>query len=617
MILFSRQRGARGLARKAGLAVLGLAIVVGGFAVMMAVVGLVRSKAETIDDGIRVQEDSDLTYYLKVKYDGVDRQGVESNDNTTAEVRSDVIVVSDRIPNGLIFQNFVESPSGSFGAVERKDGTTACAGRVIDDTGDVTGWNAGNTEFVYHGLHYDKATNTVNFQVRNLKAGCELSVGIVTRTPTLPEGVRRMDFYNMAGITEGPIASSSNTVHTWIGRDVSVYNVTYSYTGDVPANAPSLPSSMSYPEDMEVSVATDARLDGYVFSGWISTDVEIDDNQFVMPSHDVHLVGSFTAKPKYQVSYEIDGDLEPVSYHKPNTKEYGENDTVEVDTLAAGTALDGYRFSGWTTNDVTVSAEGVFTMPANAVVFHGSFEQIKHKVTYAFEGEVLPDGWESLIPAQAEYAIGETVTTAAAPTADGYKFSGWYKAATFAMPDEDVTIYGEWSVNIGYFRPVLTQVIDDYKDPYYNTETVKFTITVTNTAEYPIRLVNVQLKDLEGAHFTTTRSFTIRNDDLAQIDQLDAGETATLWAEFTIPSNEDVDYQNTAEIISAVAENNHRFDTENTDTYSSTVTFRSVKFEQDPPLAGINQGYLIPFVALIALGAMGGTVVVLRRRANK
>ena len=111
------------------------------------------SNAEEIEDGIRVQENSELKYFLQVKYDGVDRQGIESSDSVTSEVRSGVISVSDKIPDGLTFLNFVESETGSFGAVERSDGVTPCAGKVIDDTGDVTGWNADNSEFVYHGLH--------------------------------------------------------------------------------------------------------------------------------------------------------------------------------------------------------------------------------------------------------------------------------------------------------------------------------------------------------------------------------------------------------------------------------------------------------------------------------
>jgi len=615
--IFSRERGFSGLVRTIGRGFLCLAAIVGGFAAITAISGLIRGSAETVDNGVRVAEDSDLTYYLKVKYDGVDRQGIESNDSTTSEVRSDVISVSDRIPNGLTFVKFVESEGGSFGAVERRDGVTACAGKVIDDTGDTTGWNASETEFVYHGLHYDKTTNTVNFQVKNLKGGCELSVGVVTHTPTLPDGVKRMDFYNIAGISEGPLSASSNTVHTWIGRDVAVYQVTYQYTGDVPANAPALPDQMAFPEDMEVNVATDARLDGYTFSGWTSTDVTIVDGQFTMPAQEVTIVGNFTAKPKYQVSYVIDSDAAPEAYHAPNAKEYGENDMVTVDSLAANAVIDGYKFSGWTTSDVTVSGEGNFEMPANAVVFHGSFEQVKHKVTYVFEGDILPPGAENLIPAEVEYPVGETVTTEAAPTAEGYLFSGWYKSASFTMPDEDVVIYGEWSINVGYFKPELTMTIDEYKDPYYNTEIVKFTINVKNTADYPISMVNVQLKDLDAAHFTATRSFVIRNDHLAQINEIGAGETATLWAEFTIPSNEDVDYQNTAELISAVAENNHRLNTEETDTYSATVNFRSAHFEQDPPLAGISQGHLIPFVILMAVGAIGGTVVVLRKKAKK
>lgn len=36
--------------------------------------------AETLDNDVQVEPDSELTYYLKVKYDGVDKEGVQSND---------------------------------------------------------------------------------------------------------------------------------------------------------------------------------------------------------------------------------------------------------------------------------------------------------------------------------------------------------------------------------------------------------------------------------------------------------------------------------------------------------------------------------------------------------
>ena len=177
------------------------------------------SDASQLSDDVRVDEDSTLTYYLKVKYDGVDRQGISSSDSVVSEVRSDMTFVSDKVPDGLIFQKFVTSGTGSIGAVRRSDGVTACSGQVIDDTSSTTGWINSNTEYVYHGLHYTVADRTVRFKVKNLQAGCQLQVGIETKTPILSAGQNRVDFYNTAGFLEGDLSGKSNTTHHFIGRE--------------------------------------------------------------------------------------------------------------------------------------------------------------------------------------------------------------------------------------------------------------------------------------------------------------------------------------------------------------------------------------------------------------
>ena len=122
------------------------------------------SKADILDNDVEVERNSLLTYYLKVNYDGVDVNGVRSSDETTAEVKSGIMTISDKIPNGLEFQGFVETDNGSIGAVKRSDDTT-CLGKVVDDTGDTVGWNQAHTEYVYHGLHYTAEDRTVNFKV--------------------------------------------------------------------------------------------------------------------------------------------------------------------------------------------------------------------------------------------------------------------------------------------------------------------------------------------------------------------------------------------------------------------------------------------------------------------
>lgn len=619
-MFFSRKRDLKGKAKIWAVAIAGVALVVGGFVLITAMVNSLRSNAEAVLDGMRVQEDSELTYYLKVKYDGVDRQGVESSDSVTSEVRSGVIDVSDQIPDGLIFQHFVESDDGSFGAVERGNPNVACAGTLIDDTGDTTGWNAGNTEFVYHGLHYNASTRKVTFRVRNLKAGCQLEVGIVTRTPTLGENELRRDFYNHANVLEGSLGNISNTVHTWIGRDVATYKVIYSYTGEVPDGAPAAPAEMQFAEGSINSLEAAPEVNGYQFSGWTTSDVEVVSGQYVMPSQEIHFVGSFTEKPKYTVHYAISGDA-PASYEAPLDKDYGEGDTVEVDSyFSAGSVLDGYTFSGWSTSDATISG-GAFTMPADDVTLTGSFTRIKYKVKYQFIGTVAPANASSLLPAQAEYYPGEEVTIAPKPTAEGYQFSGWYgKSGDFTMGESDVTLTGEWSVLGSYFQPTITHIIENPKTKYVFGNTVEFKITITNTASFPISNVVVGL-ELEGAKFVPLRSYTIQSDQMAVIPTLAAGASQDLSAEFTIPTNDDVDYTSVAVLMGATAENNNRMDTsdEASASYRAPVSFSSERIVAPPPMTGATLKNLLPFIIIAVVGIAGATTafVIKKKKANK
>ena len=96
------------------------------------------SHADPLENDTEVEPNTDLTYYLKVKYDGVDKEGVESDDNTLANINSSYITVTDKIPEGLTFKDFVTTSDGTIGAVKRSDGTTPCAGNVVDDTNDAS-----------------------------------------------------------------------------------------------------------------------------------------------------------------------------------------------------------------------------------------------------------------------------------------------------------------------------------------------------------------------------------------------------------------------------------------------------------------------------------------------
>ena len=490
--------------------------------------------------------------------------GVESSDTQMANITSNRIKVTDKLPQGLTFQGFVTTSDGTIGATSRGDGVTRCGGRVYDDTHEESltegKWNADNTEYTYHGLHYNKSTDTVSFYAEGVKAGCELTVGIVTKTPATVDDPdtevveTRRDFYNTAAALEGDLSQGSNTVHSFIGRDTApMYKVTYEYTDEVPMNAASVPTETEYTANAAVNVAGEPKVSGYTFSGWHTEDATVNDGVFTMPEGDVHFTGFFiekTAATKYSVSYQVDGDM-PDGFMPPKTKEYEADQEVVLDSLAKDTVIDGYKFSGWTSTDAELSSTG-FTMPEKNVVISGSFTRVEHTITYAFQGEVMPPNANSLLPATETHYLDEEVTLAANPTVNGYRFAGWYHEATFNMPDKDLVIAGEWMREAGTFAPEISMKIVDAKDKFKNGETVKFEITVTNPGEFD--LADVYLQELlEGAEFSEAGpSYKTETPTLVRIPTLAAGGSVKVYANYTLNISKDATITNTVKLLGAV-----------------------------------------------------------------
>lgn len=536
-------------------------IVVFGLSISLFVALLIvlinRSFAVPLDDGARVAPNSDLTYYIDVIYDGKDATAVSSSDTVTANVNSDYIYVEDKLPDGLTFKNFVTTSDGTIGAVKRSDGSS-CPGYVVGDSA---------------GLVYDNTTRTVSFKVKNLQAGCKLTVGIVTTTPSLPRG-KRLDFYNTAFARENNFTFKSNTVHVFMGdEEAALYTVTYKYTGTVPDGAP-VPEVGSYSAGATVGVEANPTIAGYTFSGWKTSDTTVSNNSFTMPSKNITFTGSFAAKTKHNVSYTISGTA-PEGFVSPSTKSYGTGDDVVLDTLKVGDVINGYKFLGWSSSTVDLS-DGIFQMPNSNVTIIGRFEQIKYTVSYQFQGAVIPSNADSLLPAATTYAPGEIVTVASDPVASGYKFLGWYKSATFEMPEEDVVIYGEWMRFSGYFVPTITITIPSQKAIYQKGEIVNFQITVKNNASIPINDVMIQ-DYLEGVTFNAGSNYTVLSDKIAKISTIVAGGSVTLTAKFTAGSDVVKDYVNTVELTGAIANNYYYLDT--TKDYKVSAHFKVANIE--------------------------------------
>ncbi len=540
------------------------------FISLILVIGLVvtyfvrKSFAVPLENDVRVEEYSELTYYLNISYDGVDQSGIESSDTLTSNVIGDTLYVTDKIPEGLKFLGFVTTEDGTIGSVKRSD-NTYCPGHVVDDNRDGPAddgvWNDNQTEYNYHGLHYNENTRTVTFTVKGLQAGCMLTVGIKTMTQNVddfntPEVEKRRDFYNFFIAKENDYIVNSNTVHAFIGdEEEPLHNVDYEYTGDVPPVAPKTPLKSSYAKSAKVGVAPSVDVPGYEFSGWSTDDVSVDNNSFVMPDSDVTLRGSFEELPKYQVIYAIDGD-KPSNYVLPTTKEYNKDDVVNLDSLKVGDEINGYRFLGWTTNDVTITSDNNFVMPENNITITGRFEEIKYKVTYAFFDTVTPPNADSLLPEVKYYKPGEKVTHPTVNNVTGYKFLGWYKEDNFVMPEEDVTVYGEWMVQNGTFELTIKKEIVDKKDSYEAGETVNYKITVTNPETFEIRDIVVK-EDNDRAQFVKGTGYELQTAHLAKITKLSAGESIALNASYTVREDEIDKVDNKVLIVGARASDNY------------------------------------------------------------
>lgn len=704
------------------------------------------SLSAKLENGAEVEFSSELTYYLDVTYDGVDKYGIESNDTARASVTSDYIYVEDKLPEGLIFNGFVTTRDNTFGAVTRDGLNNVCPGSVLDDSieerttrlyiwldyngeiikseeldwsdliyaevlapsepyhpeyefdrwdgpyfdedlnviykatyqsaspqyfryqvewYDINGQKIkesevrsglfginlsvedsdkivsgyvfdennpnnilfttlvsnnkklklyfipsnqvndntensinrinivdNNSAFTYnfYGLHYNEQTRKVSFKIKNLQAGCKLTIGIKTITPsttddpTTEEIELRRDFYNFGSATEYESTKLSNTVHAWMGTEqASLYNVKYEYIGDIPNNAPALPLTSNYSVNSKVGVALIPLLEGYRFNGWTTTDINVLNNTFIMPEKNVTFKGSFEKLDEYKVSYEIEGII-PDGYIIPLEKTHYINKIVKLDSLQKGDIFNGYRFLGWDSNDVIINEDKTFIMPEKDVTIIGRFEPVTYKVEYRFYDTIIPPNSENLLPTTKEYQPGTKINLEYPSEIEGYKFLGWYHEDNFKMPENDVIIYGEWKLLNGTFTPSIKKEIVNEQDYYRSGDIVYYKITVTNNADYEITNIYLEEKNdkamfyknslwcLEGTSNSCQQPYNIKTQRLVEINKISPHSSVEVLAKYVIDNDDQGTITNEIELISALASNNYELDT--TMSYKSSASFK-------------------------------------------
>ena len=236
---------------------------------------------------------------------------------------------------------------------------------------------------------------------------------------------------------------------------------------------------------------------------------------------------------EYEVTYSWTGLPETADVNVPETEIYVYGAIVEADTRAAGDQVavgeDTYVFSGWSTQDVTVT-NGEFDMPANNVAFSGTWEldNWNDEGDEPTGGDKIPDKYQALVQFSAEengtvtgagitqvFTFGENATSGSitpsleqvtVTPAEDYAFDIWTMndGETGVNPAATITVQGGSTTN--FYAHFAVDVIggkeggDDIPDKYQAVVTYKVDNGTwsDNSSEEIIEVFTLKEKDPDG-----------------------------------------------------------------------------------------------------------------------
>ena len=171
-------------------------------------------------------------------------------------------------------------------------------------------------------------------------------------------------------------------------------------------------TEVRYPYGANVDAPEEPTREGYTFAGW-STTIPA-----TMPAADVVTEALWTVN-SYDLIIVVDEDSTTVSY------EFG-----AIVEQPATPQKSGYIFDGW-------SAEIPYMMPAEDVRIEAKFTVD----AFIFTTIVATERTE------VRYNYGEKVEAPKEPTREGYTFAGWSGEIPVTMPDSNVTVSAQWTIN--------------------------------------------------------------------------------------------------------------------------------------------------------------------------
>ena len=200
--------------------------------------------------------------------------------------------------------------------------------------------------------------------------------------------------------------------------------------------------------------ADDMPYTGHTFKGWY-------DNESLTGDPVTAIGGTEMGNKEYWAKWEINQytitfDTAGGSEIAPITQDYGTAITAPADPTR-----EGYTFTGW---DTAIPA----TMPAHNMTITAQWTVNQYTITFD------TDGGSEVAPITQDY--GSAITAPAAPTREGYTFTGWDKTIPATMPAGDMTITAQWTVNQYTITYDLDGGTAEGNPDTYTVETDAFTL---------------------------------------------------------------------------------------------------------------------------------------------
>ena len=436
------------------------------------------------------------------------------------------------------------APGYTFSGWSQKEDFTMPAENVT-----ITGSFTANGNTAYTVEHYQQNLAGDGYDL--VEADTEHLTGETDTTATA--NPKAYTGFTFDGTVEGTVASGniagdgSLVLKLYYTRNS--YEVSYAYTGTVPAGASALPAAASYKYGADVTVAPQATAPGYTFNGWLE-DGKVTAS-FKMPAGPVQLTGSFTANTdtRYTVEHWTE-DLDGEGY---TLRETEANLTGVTDTTATAEAksYEGFRFDEDNENNVLT---GVITGDGK-LVLKVYYARNSYEVSYDYGA--APTG-ASQLPGTVSYKYGAEVRVADKATAPGYTFDGWKKdnaeVTSFTMPAGAVQLTGRFTANTdtGYKVEHYQQNLAGDAFVLFETEEQNAT-TDTHVSATP--------KDYTGFTYDGTVDGTVTEGNVA-------GDGSLVLKLYYTRDSYKVTYQYTGKVPTGASE----LPAETTEKYGAAVT---------------------------------------------